>query len=69
MLSKWLFIHFRAVVKTMAEIEARPSSSVGCASAWYSDGCRFNPPKQSFLEIGHEIVSATILSLPLIQEG
>ena len=46
-------------------------SSVGCASAWYADGCGFDPHirQHSFMEIGHEIISAAILSLPLMQEG
>ena len=46
-------------------------SSVGCASAWYADGRGFDPHvrQHSFLEFGQEIISTTILSLPLIQEG
>ena len=46
-------------------------SSVGCASAWYADGRRFDPQvrQHSFVDIDHEIISMAILSLPLIQEG
>ena len=38
--------------------------------AWYADGRGFDPHvrRHSFVEIGHEIISKTILSLPLIQE-
>ena len=52
--------------------QARPSSSVRCVSAWYSDGRRFYRPVQhnhSFVEIGHEIISMAIVSQPLIQVG
>ena len=47
------------------------ASSFGCASAWYADGHGFDPHirQQFFVEIGHEIISMTILSLPLIQQG
>ena len=41
-----------------------------CSSDWYySGGCGFNPLvwQHSFMEIGHEIISTIILSLPLIQ--
>ena len=36
-------------------IFAGHSSSVGCGSAWYADGRRFNPYvwQNSFVEIGH----------------
>ena len=45
-------------------------SSVGFASAWYSDGHWFDPPaKPSYVEIGHEIISTAIISLPLIKVG
>ena len=47
-------------------------SSIGCASAWYVDGRGFDPHvRQNILSLrfGHENVSTTILSLPLIQEG
>ena len=45
--------------------------SFGCASAWYADGCGFNPlvRQHSFMEIGHEIVSTAILPLLLMQVG
>ena len=46
--------------------------SVGCASDWRPGGRGFDPGRgrqQSFVEIDHEIFSAVILSLPLIQEG
>ena len=41
---------------------------------WYSDDSGFDPPVwrtslHSFVEIGHEILSTDILSLPLIQVG
>ena len=41
-------------------------------SDWRPGGCGFNPHRglqHSFVEIGHEIFSTVILSLPLIQEG
>ena len=41
-------------------------------SDWRSGGRGFNPHRgrqHSFVEIGHEIFSTVILSLPLIQEG
>ena len=52
-------------------MQARHCSSVGCASACYVDGHGFDSHvrQHSFVEIGHEIISADILSLPLIQEG
>ena len=39
--------------------------------AWYADGLEFDPQvlQHSFMEIGHEIISTAILSLPLIQVG
>ena len=46
--------------------------SVGCAVRLETGGRRFNPRRgrqHSFVEIDHEIFSAVILSLPLIQEG
>ena len=46
-------------------------SSVGCASDWRPGGRGFDPSRgqqHSFVEIDHEIFSAVILSLPLIQE-
>ena len=43
----------------------------GSVSAWYVDGHGFDPHvrQHSFVDIGHEIISTAILSLPLIQEG
>ena len=48
-----------------------PGSSGGCASAWHADGRGFNPRvlQHSLVEIGYEIISTAILSLPLIQVG
>ena len=46
--------------------------SVGCASDLRPGGREFDPRRgwqHSFVEIGHEIFSTVILSLPLIQEG
>ena len=39
------------------------------ASTWYADGRVFDDHvrQHSFVEIGHEILSTTVLSLPLIQ--
>ena len=50
---------------------AWPGRSVGCASAWHADGREFDPRvrQHSFLEVGHEIISTAIASLPLIQVG
>ena len=47
------------------------ASWIGCMSAWYVDSRGFDPlvRQHSFMKIGHEIISTTILSLPLIQEG
>ena len=38
---------------------------------WYSIGRGFDPPvrQHSYVEIGHEIISTAIISLPLIQVG
>ena len=46
-------------------------SLIGCAFAWYVDSNGFDPHvwQHSFVEIGHEIISSTSLSLPLIQKG
>ena len=50
---------------------AGPGGLVVCESAWYSGGQWFDPParQHSFVQIGHEIISTTILSLPVIQAG
>ena len=50
---------------------ASPGSSIGCEYSWYSGGHRFYPlvRQYSVLEIGYEIISMTILSLPLVQLG
>ena len=50
---------------------ARPRRSAGGASAWHAEGHGFDPRvwQHSFVEIGHEIISTTIQSLPLIQVG
>ena len=52
-------------------LRSGPGSSVGCTPCWYLGGCGFSPlvQKHSFVEIGHEIISTAILSLPLIQVG
>ena len=57
--------------KQLQNFIARHSSSVGCTSAWYVDDSGFDPLVQqhSFIEIGHEIISMAMLSLPLIQVG
>ena len=38
---------------------------------WYSGGRVFDPPVRQhyFVEMGHEIISTAILSLPLIKVG
>ena len=48
-----------------------PGSSVGCVSAWRAYAPGFDPRvrQYSFIEIGHELISTAILSLPLIQVG
>ena len=43
---------------------AGPTSLVGCVSTWHADSRGFD---NIFVEVGHEIISAAILSLPLIQ--
>ena len=55
---------------TNTDIAGR-GSSIGCPTAWYADGCGFDPHVQqhSFVEFGHEIILIAILSLPLIQEA
>ena len=42
-----------------------------CSSAWHVDGRELDPwvQQHSFVEIGHEVISMAILSLPLIQVG
>ena len=64
-LYKIIFLH------SISSFLSRACISVGCASNWYSGGCRFNPPvwQLSVMEIGHEIISTAVLSLPLIQVG
>ena len=56
---------------TSESLEAGPGSSVGCVSAWNSGRHGLDPPvrQHSFVEIGYEIISTAILSLPLIQVG
>ena len=51
-------------------MDAGPGSSVGCVSACHADGRGFDPGDQqlSLVETGHEIISAAILFLPLLQE-
>ena len=43
----------------------------GMVAAWYADGRGLDPyvRQHSFKEFSHEIISTTILSLLLIQEG
>ena len=55
----------------LTSVHAGRGSSVGCASVWYAGGHGFDPHvrQHSFVEIGHEIMSMAILSLPLSQEG
>ena len=50
---------------------ARDGSSVECMFTWYADGRGLDPHVQlhSFVEFGLEIISTTILSLLLFQEG
>ena len=53
-------------------LKAGRGSSIGFASAWYTDGRGFDPHvRQNILSLrfGHENVSTTIFSLLLIQEG
>ena len=65
----YLFVHLFVTLFT-ASCAGR-GSSVGCASAWYTDGRGFDPHARQhfFAENGHEIISTVMLSLPLIQEG
>ena len=54
------------------QLTAWRGSSIGCAAAWYADGHGFDPQvRQNILSsrFGHEKISTTILSLPLMQEG
>ena len=50
---------------------SRPGSLGECMSDWYSESHGFDPPirQNFFVEIGHEMISTAILSLPLIQVG
>ena len=66
--SVWLQV---GIAKMSLCYTSGPGCSVGCASDWYSEGCGFDHPirQHSFVEIGHEIISMAILSLPLIQVG
>ena len=55
-------------------ISFQPASvaQLDALSNWRPEGGGFNPRRgqqHSFMEIDHEIFSAVILSLPLIQEG
>ena len=45
-------------------------SSIGSVAAWHASGPEFDPHIRHILSwrIGHEKISAAILSLPLIQE-
>ena len=56
---------------TILAPKAGDSSSIGCAPVWFADGrgCDPHVRQHSSVEIGHEIISTAILSLPLIQEG
>ena len=57
---------------TTTSTTAGRGSSIGCTSEWYADGREFDPyVRQNIfsLRFGHEIISTTILPLPLIQEG
>ena len=57
-----LFVFFQPA--SVAQLDA--------PSDWRPEGRGFNPRRgrqHSFVEIGHEIFSTVILSLPLIQEG
>ena len=52
---------------TLTSTKARPGSSVGCASDWYSGGFDHLVRQHYFMKTGHEIISTANLSLPLIQ--
>ena len=59
-------------IPLLQQLMAGLGGSVGCASNWRPGGHGFDPRRgrqHSFVEIDHEIFSAAILSLPLIQEG
>ena len=45
--------------------------AAGHMTAWHAVSRRFDPRVQqlTFVEIGHEIISTVIISLPLIQAG
>ena len=56
--------NFKRSLASVAQLDA--------PSDWSPGGHRFNPHRgrqHSFVEIGHEIFSVVIRSLPLIQEG
>ena len=67
--NRWSFVPGR-YFKPDPKLAGR-GSSIGCESAWYADGRGFDPHvrQHSFVEIGHEIISKSTLSFPLIQEG
>ena len=65
-------VHF--LEKSTECILIKPASvaQLDAPSDWRPGGRGFNPRRgrqHSFVEIGHEIFSTVILSLPLIQEG
>ena len=58
------FSHYKSIGASVAQLDA--------PSDWRPGGHGFNPRRgrqHSFVEIGYEIFSTVILSLPLIQEG
>ena len=79
----WHFIHIVTFgdnfegdkFNQMSSVKYQEPASVAqldVPSDWRPGGCRFNPRRgwqHSFMEIGNEIFSTVILSLPLIQEG
>ena len=62
-----LNVIFLLLLHKIDKIVTGPGSTVGCASAWYSDSQGWT--KYYFVEIGHEIVFTAILSQLLIQVG
>ena len=65
-------VHLEIKANFSQTVRAGSRSSIRCASAWYVDGCGFDPQvRQNILSLrfGHEKISTAILSLPLIQEG
>ena len=55
----------------LKQVWVRRAQLPRCSSDWYSRDCGFDPPvrQNSFVDIGHEIISTAFFFIPLIQIG